>query len=277
MQRPGRLIRWVPLIQSIPGSGKQVLIANVLSAVLGSRNVSKFSMAHMSGRFNAMPDGIVMVMEDFRLTGKNALVRLDNLKPMLTDASYALHRKYSSPTVVPNYRNAIAFCNKLDAVLIEQQDRRICFINSAFQQKSDLEDAGFDAVFWRDMVQSIERHAPEFRQYFLDFPIAPEFENFEQAPPTHAKDTARLNQLLREDPTDGRLTDMLLDRFAIRSSDILKLTNAKRLPTRLLSDMGYSPMRMRIDGKKVRIWTKNLLASHDNLREEVNRPILFDD
>jgi hypothetical protein len=81
VQYPGRKILWAPIVLGVQGDGKSS-IRNILSSVMGYKNVRDVSHGELSSQFNAYAEGAcVAALEELKVAGHNRYEILNSQGP----------------------------------------------------------------------------------------------------------------------------------------------------------------------------------------------------
>ena len=144
VQRPAEKLHFALLIRGEQGSGKSA-IGELMTRIIGGRNVVKPSNDEVTGRFTAWLEGAQLaVIEELMTLGR--LEVANRLKPVITEPTLRIEEKYGTPYSIPNHLNLICFTNHRDALRIENGDRRWLVI---FSPAKPGEQAYYDRLFER--------------------------------------------------------------------------------------------------------------------------------
>lgn len=178
VQKPGKLIRWVPIIKGTEGDGKS-MITEVMKAAMGRRNVSSFGPEIIcnSGGFTDWAHGYAFIaLEEMYMTGRERFMIANRLKLFITNNDVNIYPKGAKPKDVVNTCCKIAYTNHTDGIpLDERKDRRWFVVFTPFDTREQMWEAmgyttepqvrsHFDAVFdslrrepgqWRAWLQSL--------------------------------------------------------------------------------------------------------------------------
>lgn len=180
VQKPGKLIRWVPIIKGTEGDGKS-MITEVMSAAMGRRNVSSFGPEIIcnAGGFTDWAHGHAFIaLEEMYMTGRERFMIANRLKLFISNNRVNIYPKGAKQKDVINTCCKIAYTNHTDGIpLDDTQDRRWFVIFSPFANRAQLyESIGcttepqvrshFDAIF-----NSLEREPGQWRAWLQSLPI----------------------------------------------------------------------------------------------------------
>lgn len=280
VQRPGKKIRWSPIIKGVHGDGK-TLAAAVLRAAMGYRNVSTTSNSNISnsgGFTDWAVRGAVNVIEEIMLTGKARHQLYNAMKEFVTNNIVDINPKGATPYQAYNTTNHWANTNHNDALPMEKTDRRWFVI---FTPWSDLFSmmtyCGLDAAGWKrrtDEIDHAKEHcADELRAWFLGIEIPAWFDANGSAPMTPEKQRMMASStddaesvalslianggvgITENVVSSSHLSRMLHVRSQVDGFDMPKGTALNHMFTRL----GYSKVDKQIkwNGQTFTIWLKN--------------------
>ena len=184
VQQPGKKIRWAPLIQGGEGCGKSTL-AVIMATVLGRRNVAKINGGDvLEGKYNDWAYGKQLVtLEEVRIIGTNKHAVMDRLKPLITDDTISLNKKYADHRTVPNITNYLLFTNHHDSLAIREDGRRYFVLSSPLQSPEQIAAIGGVAHFQK-LYAMIRDNAGGLRAWFESWRISPAFQPEGRAPVT---------------------------------------------------------------------------------------------
>lgn len=275
-QNPGKKCRYAPLIKGMQGDGKSLII-NVMMAVMGMANVGSVNSALLTADFGDWQEGTcVTAFEELMLTGSKRYSVANRIKEPITNNFLTINRKgRPSGCSIINVTNYIAFTNFVDAVPLEDTDRRYWVIFSPFTCLAKLAGAlglneqqlggHFDFIF--DSLKDERRG--EWRKFFLEYQVSAAFKPNGTAPYTSEK---KEMQLGGEDALDAVARQCIESGAVGVGLNVLSssaLTAAMRaiciqdgldMPktsavNHMLARMGFSPAGvMKWDGKSHRVW-----------------------
>jgi hypothetical protein len=115
---------WV--FSGCPGTGKGIFFERILRPIIGEQYATKKRLDHLEEQFNAyLERTLFLVYEEFRLSdSKQDGKLLNKLKDEIGSTLSNIRAMRTDTVEVPNYTNYIFFSNHLDAVRIEEGDRR---------------------------------------------------------------------------------------------------------------------------------------------------------
>lgn len=282
VKHPGKKILWSPLIKGIEGDGKTVL-GKMLQGMMGLLNVGVVGTNVLFTDFNGWAEGrCVNIIEEIRITGHNRHDVANALKPNITNAVIAIHRKGLDEYNIPNTCNYIAFTNFEDALPLQHGDRRWLTIRTPFDGPEDLPGADYYAKLHR----VVENYAADLKAYFLAVDMTG-FEAEGRAPDSEFK-----NEMIAASTSDEEWeAQAILEEGALGvSKDVLSsahLSAAIELRTgqkpngqtmhKLLRKLGLYPVtidnksQIKWAGRACRVWCSRefLHKSRDFLREKL--------
>lgn len=167
VQRPGRKILWAPIIVGVQGDGKTTL-AKMLAAVMGKANVGAVSPEAMFSEFTGWAEGAcVKVLEEIRVHGNSRHDAMNKLKPLITNDMIEVVRKGKDGKQVVNVTNYMALTNFMDALAIDEGDRRWAVFKTKFDAREDML-AEFDDTYWDALHTAIDTQPEVIRGWLLD-------------------------------------------------------------------------------------------------------------
>lgn len=171
VQFPGSKITWSPVLVGVQGDGKTTTI-NMLRAAMGVANVQDVSQEALFSDFNAWAEGAcVRVLEEIRVTGTSRSTVMDKLKPMITNSCIEVVRKGQDGRPVMNVTNYIAATNHLDALAIDEGDRRWCVLRTPFTSRDDLLSK-HSPEYFRRLVNAVENFPGVIRGWLLNVDLS---------------------------------------------------------------------------------------------------------
>lgn len=211
VQKPGKKIRWAPLIQGGHGCGKSFFF-EMMKVALGSGNVSEVPAATLTeSQWNDWAeDSQFVAFEEIRVVGKNRYAIMDKLKPLVSNDTVSISRRFRDVRTIENITNYVAFTNFRDAAALTEGDRRWFIIFSPYQTKQDVErlNAEESGKYFRNLFSVLTKNPGGVRAYLERRQISSKFEPSGHAPRTHYfddmlsvteyDDAAFLNQFLEE-------------------------------------------------------------------------------
>lgn len=196
VQNPGVKIRWAILLQGAEGCGKTYL-SEVLSAVLGRQQVMALDNDALSSNYNDWAHGHQVVsIEEIRVAGQNRHEIMNKLKPLITNTTITVNRKFHDTRNAPNNANYLLFTNHHDALALNDSSRRYFVLKSPIQTKAQIKALGGEAYFDR-IFAALENNASGLRAYLEQHTISPTFK-----PNGNAPTTTYLEQLVRDGASD---------------------------------------------------------------------------
>lgn len=157
---------WV--ITGAQGTGKGVLGTNILTPLLGTKNVSQVSLQNFASRFTEAVDSKQVIILDEMSTKSYDMARdvKDKLKRQITESTLKSEKKFEGQRESMNFSNIIITSNEIHPVLIERGDRRF---HVAPRQKKTLRSVFNDSVSTlTDVIEvQIPTELPEFYEYLI--------------------------------------------------------------------------------------------------------------
>lgn len=158
VQHPGDKFQWWPLIQSVKGNGKS-LILEVLEHCVGHRysfRPNAAEIANGGGKFTGWLRGRVLVgFEEIRTAHKGEVLEI--LKPIVTNDRIEIQNKGVDQDMGDNRANGLLLTNHKDAVKIDDEERRYCPLFCAQQSRADLARDGMSGDYFPDLYDWVRR------------------------------------------------------------------------------------------------------------------------
>ena len=269
-QFPGRKILWAPIVLGVQGDGKSS-IRNILSLVMGHRNVRDINNNELSSAFNAYAEGrCVAAMEELKVPGHNRHEILNTLKPLITNEIISVTRKGQDSIQVPNTQNYIGFTNHKDAIPIDVDDRRYGIFRTKYQSREQMwADTG--EKYWERFHNAYRDNADAVRGWLLDRDLS----DFDRHFPPVMNDSKR-RMIADARPQEDQIIIEVIEDFEdfFTSEEVVRGckgnvvgVNSKRVG-KVATEMGFVSFRLRIDGARERVWCSSEVAHlGENLKE----------
>jgi hypothetical protein len=170
VQKPGRKILWSPIIVGVQGDGKTT-ISKMLQAAMGRANVGPVSPEAMFSDFTGWAEGsCVRVLEEIRIHGNSRHNAMNKLKPLITNDSVEIVRKGRDGKQIANVTNYMALTNHMDALALDEGDRRWGVFKTRFQTRQDML-AELDDAYWQRLHTAIDKHPGTIRGWLLSIDL----------------------------------------------------------------------------------------------------------
>jgi len=267
--RGGRRINWAVMLQGVEGDGKS-FITPLMGAVLGSDNVKTIDGKTLESGFNDWASGSQLaVVEEVKLHGNNRHDVMNTIKPLITNSVIAMRVKYEGHYQVPNTQSYVLLTNFVDALPINNNDRRYFVLRSDFQTAEDVRShLRKRPSYFVDLFKALDESPGALRRWLIEMPLHPEFDPVGRAPLTKARDymiamsrsaedsdiEATLKETQREDVTEELLIfSRLRDEIEALTESVLTKWEIRRY----LLSQGWTCLGRRRLGKSVEIfWSK---------------------
>ena len=155
---------WV--LQGVPGTGKGIFYTKVLRPLFGNEHVPMRALQNIEEQFNLyMRQALFLVVDEFHMASANSgtMKIADKLKNAITENTMTIRAMRSNQVEMPNYTNFIFLTNRMDAVKIEEGDRRY---NIAPRQEQKLEHVYPEVIDGIDEISSeLHKFAALLRNY----------------------------------------------------------------------------------------------------------------
>ncbi len=287
VQNPGTKVRWAPVIKGVEGDGKS-LLSTLLSATVGGVNVKTISTKAITSDFTSWARGACIgVIEELRMVGHNRYDALNSIKPCIANDTIAVHPKGGDEYNCPNTMNYIAFTNYVDALPLDDNDRRWFVLFTPWDNIDEFAkkiDGSIGEYFDR-IHEALEEHGPALRKWFLDRKLSSEFKPNGRAPDTAEKATmislalSDADVILRDLIAEGcRGVSQAVVSTSCLSATMRALGCEPPLGTsmnRMMSSLGFKKFNESVkwDGGTHRVWTKQpvTLKTSKECKDEIRR------
>lgn len=167
VQFPGKKILWAPIIVGVQGDGKTT-ISKMLGAAMGHQNVSPVSPEAMFSEFTGWAEGsCVKVLEEIRVHGNSRHNAMNKLKPLITNDQVEIVRKGKDGKQVANVTNYLALTNHMDALALDEGDRRWGVFKTKFDDRQMML-AEFNDEYWEALHSGIAKEPETIRAWLLN-------------------------------------------------------------------------------------------------------------
>ncbi len=171
VQMPGKKILWSPIIVGVQGDGKTTLL-KIMQAAMGRANVGPVSPEAMFSDFTGWAEGsCVKVLEEIRVHGNSRHNAMNKLKPLITNDSVEIVRKGKDGKQIANVTNYVALTNHMDALALDEGDRRWGVFKTRFANRQAML-AELDDAYWRELHGAIEAHPEIIRAWLLSVDLS---------------------------------------------------------------------------------------------------------
>ena len=157
---------WV--LQGVPGTGKGIFYTKVLRPLFGNEHVPMRALQNIEEQFNLyMRQALFLVVDEFHMASANAgtMKIADKLKNAITENTMTIRAMRSNQVEMPNFTNFIFLTNRMDAVKIEEGDRRY---NIAPRQEQKLEHVYPEVI---DGIDDISTELHKFAALLRNFKV----------------------------------------------------------------------------------------------------------
>ena len=185
VQFPGKKILWSPVLVGAQGDGKTT-IGKIVQMAMGRKNVSPVSPEALFSDFTSWAEGkCVRVLEEIRVQDKGRSSVMDKLKPMITNDVVDVVKKGKDGCDVANVTNYIALTNHMDALAIDEGDRRWGVWRTRFKDHAQVRAELTDA-YWKRLNDAIGRHPEVIRGWLMSVDLS-DFNPYSSPVMTQAK------------------------------------------------------------------------------------------
>jgi len=263
IQFPGKKIGWTPVVQGAQGCGKTVIF-DMAKAALGAENVSTVNSNTIKQSWNDWGFGKQLIcIEEMRVHGHSRADIMNALKDLITNELVTVNKRNTDAVAGLNLTNFIGFTNYVDALYLEEDDRRYMFIRSCIDTEAKVlalkAQNHFDPV-----VDLFTNHGGALRSFLLEVKIPEEFLAQKNAPRTKYRNDAifesksKLQDAIEEViEGDNRLVGFDVIHMEELKSLVGEPTNSHP-PSHFLAAMNFirykDGQRFSIEGRRTAIW-----------------------
>lgn len=254
------------------GIGKS-LLANVVSKIYGPANSVMITREQLDSTFNSIYSAKQFVVVDEMSKNSRrdvALASSNKLKTLVTELRLLVNRKGQPEFEIENHMNIVMTSNHVDALFMEDGDRRFAVI-----EFSPIIDRRYDHGYWDSFAKWCDDNLGVIYDFLLTYDIS-DFAPYGRAPETEAKksmiessytDEQQLASALWESPgailkalgfpEDMKyiVTNRMLDAWWVYNGRNTKPTvsNQTKFGT-CLKDLGAEKKQVKIDGQPFRVY-----------------------
>ena len=170
VQKPGSKILWAPIIVGVQGDGKTTL-SKMLTFAMGVENVGPVSPETMFSDFTGWAEGsCVKILEEIRIHGNSRHNAMNKLKPLITNETVEVVRKGKDGKQVMNVTNYLALTNYMDALALDEGDRRWGVFKTKFEDRGQML-AEFNDAYWDALHGGMEKRPDVIRGWLMNVPL----------------------------------------------------------------------------------------------------------
>jgi len=162
VQFPSRKIRWMPIIKGGKGIGKTFIADHIIRNVLGRRNVNAVEAQNVFNDEKAqgwkISHSFVVFNELDCGNDANKRKFTDMLKTFITDDYLSVRDLFVPKRDYENLTNVLGFTNEEDSLIITEDERRYCMMES-YAVKKPYE-------YYQELRGWIELHIPQMLHFF---------------------------------------------------------------------------------------------------------------
>jgi hypothetical protein len=150
------------ILQGVPGTGKGMLVNEILRPLFGIDNVAIKRMAELSDKFNDFIEGTLLCFIDEISIGedKDHDRIVANLKQQITEPIVSIRKMHVSAREISNYTNWLFSTNNKQPIKIEEGDRRYNVGEFCEVMLKDRVD-----TYW--LADQVAKELPDFVAYLL--------------------------------------------------------------------------------------------------------------
>jgi hypothetical protein len=171
VQYPGVKIAWAPVIVGAQGDGKTTIAVQMMQAAMGKSHVQTVSLEAMFSDFTGWAEGAcVKVLDEIRVHGTARATAMDKLKPLITNDSVEIVRKGRDGRQIVNVTNYIATTNHMDALAVDEGDRRWAIFRTRFDSNDDVRRE-ISPEYWERLYVAIRSEPGVLRGWLMSIDL----------------------------------------------------------------------------------------------------------
>ena len=173
VRNPGLKVLWAVFLKGVEGDGKSVL-GNMMAQAMGYENVGIISPETLAGsNFNDWAVGrCVNVIEELKMQGHNRHDVYNKIKPLITNPRIEVHGKGKASMTAVNTVNYIGFSNHIDALPLDDKDRRQFVLFTPWKDIAGLHERikalGLTVEQYWDQLWDVVKNRPDAVRGFFD-------------------------------------------------------------------------------------------------------------
>lgn len=154
------------ILQGTTGTGKGILVREVLRPIFGHKQVAPMRLTHFESAFNSWARGTLLaVVEESNMDSVKQHTRvIEELKNYIADDVIDVNEKFRKPKTIISTLNFQLHANNYAAMGIEENDRRF---NIAPRQETKL----IDAVDVDVMIEMLRTERQAFADYLFSYDV----------------------------------------------------------------------------------------------------------
>lgn len=281
IQNPTKRVNYALLVRGAQGTGKSTLGA-LMTAMLGSSNTYTVSNGVLNGRFSSWAEGHILkiIEEVFDKSDRYSII--EKQKEYITNEVFEVEGKNEKPRMVVNTSSKIMFTNHMDALPLDDNQRRYLVVSTGAESYEDMDRVYGNAeernAFFSSVYSAIENHPRAIKRFFMEWKISPEFDHKGHAPRDTvafkemvkyaADDTGELiAQVIKSGDFVGVTPEIVITTFlkeALLENGADEFPKGKRL-LHIMNSLSFAAAGvMKYEGKAHRVYVrKNIRAARD--------------
>lgn len=263
--RVGR-VRWSVVLHGVEGVGKTFFF-EMMAGVLGPQNARMVSVQELGKEFTSWAEGAQFAcIEEVKLHGHNRYDVMNSLKPYITNDVIKIRRMRTDAYEVRNTATYLALTNYVDALPIDNRDRRYMVLSAA----PDVDQVqALDADYFADLFRAAKRSAGAIRGWLYSIQPHAEFSAEGRAPRTRRRqaliamtereEVTLIRDILDEGSTGASRYLLSTTHLTAAIEEAGEVTPMTQTLNRALSDLGLNLVgRIRVgSGQRSRIWSEH--------------------
>jgi len=154
-----RKLQTIFLLHGTEGTGKGLFIDKVLRPLIGKNYVQQINTKHIDSRFDAWRETCLLAFLDEFKADRQQKQLIETLKGWATESYTTVEGKGSNQKKVQSFMNTIIASNEIDAIVINDADRRF--------HVSPRQDAKLKMVSYADTKKKIKAELTDFYFYTM--------------------------------------------------------------------------------------------------------------
>ena len=175
VQKPGKKIRWMIVLQGVEGNGKSTML-QIMHYCMGLKYTHKPKAAKIANQFNGwLNEKLLILIEEIHINNERHEL-VEAIKDWITDTIIEVEGKSINQDMIQNHANFMATTNYNDAIPKTKNDRRFAVFFTAQQSVDHLWRDGLTEKYFFKLHTWLEGDGYAHVCHWLQhYPIPPEY------------------------------------------------------------------------------------------------------